>query len=126
MATVAEDAVVVPDPHDTAAARILRILAKAPLNLLLIVIAAFWLVPTFGLFLTSLMSANDFSLFGWWKVLSHPHLATWNNYSNLVHHTSIPQLLWVTMQIAIGGTILPIIIASITWVARLAMWAVRS
>ena len=115
MATVAsDDAIVVPDPRETVAARILRILAKAPLNLMLIVIAVFWLVPTLGLFFTSLMSANDFANFGWWKVISHPHLSTWNNYSNLIHHTSIPQSLWVTVQIAIGGTILPIIIASLT------------
>jgi alpha-glucoside transport system permease protein len=114
MATVAsDDAIVVPDPRETVAARILRILAKAPLNLLLIVVAVFWLVPTLGLFFTSLMSANDFANFGWWKVISHPHLSTWNNYSNLIHHTSIPQSLWVTVQIAIGGTILPIIIASL-------------
>src|SRR6185437_458507 len=73
----------------------------------------FWLVPTLGLFFTSLMSANDFANFGWWKVISHPHLSTWNNYSNLIHHTSIPQSLWVTVQIAIGGTVLPIIIASL-------------
>ncbi|MDX6619026.1 MAG: alpha-glucoside transport system permease protein, partial [Gaiellales bacterium] len=113
MATAASDAVIVPDPSEAVSARILRIFAKAPLNLLLIVVAAFWLVPTFGLFLTSLMSANDFSSFGWWKVVSHPHLATWNNYSNLIHHTSIPSSLWTTVQIAIGGTILPIIIASL-------------
>jgi alpha-glucoside transport system permease protein len=114
MATVASDeVVVVPDPNERVSARILRFLAKAPLNLLLIVIAVFWLVPTIGLFFTSLMTANDFASFGWWKLISNPHLATWDNYSNLVHHTSIPSSLWVTVQIAIGGTILPIIIASL-------------
>ena len=95
-ASRSDDVVVVPDPSETVAARILRFLAKAPLNLLLIVIAVIWLVPTIGLFLTSLMSANDFASFGWWKVISHPHIATWDNYSNLVHHTSIPASLWVT------------------------------
>jgi alpha-glucoside transport system permease protein len=99
-------------PRESAAAKILRVLAKAPINLLLMVIAALWLVPTIGLALTSLMSANDFANIGWWKVVSHPHLATWQNYSNLVHHTSIPQSLWTTIEISIGGTILPIIIAS--------------
>ena len=90
-ATAASDeVVVVPDPSETVAARILRFLAKAPLNLLLIVIAVFWLVPTIGLFFTSLMSANDFASIGWWKLISNPHIATWDNYSNLVHHTSIP------------------------------------
>ena len=112
MATAVPDADI-PVMHESVAARILRILAKAPLNLLLVVIAVFWLVPTIGLFFTSLMSANDFASFGWWKVISHPHLATWQNYSNLIHHTSIPQSLWTTVEIAIGGTVLPIIIASL-------------
>jgi alpha-glucoside transport system permease protein len=101
-----------PAPRESVAAKILRVLAKAPVNLLLIVVAALWLVPTIGLALTSLMSANDFANEGWWKVVSHPHIATWQNYSNLIHDTSIPASLWTTIEISVGGTILPIIIAS--------------
>src|SRR3954453_17874925 len=92
---------------------ILRIIAKAPVNLLLLLVAVLWLVPTIGLALTSLMSANDFATTGWWKVISHPHLATWDNYSTLINDTSIPSSLWVTIQIAVGGTILPIMIAAL-------------
>src|ERR1700712_2852453 len=114
MATAVEDAnpdvAVVPEK---VSARILRVVAKAPVNLLLLVIAVIWLVPTIGLALTSLMSANDFANVGWWKVISHPHLATWQNYSNLEHHPSIPQSLWTTIEISIGGTVVPIIIASL-------------
>ncbi len=114
MATAVSDADPdVPAQRDTVAARILRVVAKAPVNLLLIVVAALWLVPTIGLALTSLMSANDFASEGWWKVISHPHIATWDNYSTLINDTSIPSSLWVTMQIAIGGTILPIMIAAL-------------
>jgi alpha-glucoside transport system permease protein len=116
MATAVSDAAVpgatVPDPKDALSARILRFVGKTPLNLLLLAVAVLWLVPTFGLFMTSLMTANDFANFGWWKIISSPHLATWSNYSNLIHHTSIPSSLWTTMEIAIGGTILPIVIAS--------------
>ena len=114
MATAVSDADPdVPAQRETVAARILRIVAKAPVNILLIIVAALWLVPTIGLALTSLMSANDFASEGWWKVISHPHIATWDNYSTLINDTSIPSSLWVTMQIAIGGTILPIMIAAL-------------
>jgi alpha-glucoside transport system permease protein len=99
-------------PRESAAAKILRVLAKAPVNLLLMAVAALWLVPTIGLALTSLMSANDFANEGWWKVISHPHIATWQNYSTLINDTSIPASLWTTIEISVGGTILPIIIAS--------------
>ncbi len=114
MATAVSDADPdVPEQRESVAARILRIVAKAPVNILLIIVAALWLVPTIGLALTSLMSANDFASEGWWKVISHPHIATWDNYSTLINDTSIPSSLWVTMQIAIGGTILPIMIAAL-------------
>ena len=55
------------------------------------------------------MSAEDYSQIGWWKVISHPHIATWANYSNLFHNTSIPGSLRITAEITIGGTVLPIV-----------------
>jgi alpha-glucoside transport system permease protein len=112
MATAAVEADV-PVQRESIAARILRICAKAPVNIVLAVIAVIWLVPTIGLLLTSLMLANDFANEGWWQVIAHPHIATWQNYSSLIHDTSIPSSLWTTMEIAIGGTVLPIAFASL-------------
>jgi alpha-glucoside transport system permease protein len=110
VATIAAEAT---PQRETVAARILRVLAKSPVHIVLLVVGLLWLVPTFGLFITSLMGAADYTNFGWWKVLSHPSLATWQNYSNLIHHTDIPGALWTTVQIAVGGTVLPIIIAAL-------------
>jgi alpha-glucoside transport system permease protein len=106
-------AVVVRDPSERTSARITRAIAKAPLHLLLMFIALLWLMPTLGLFLTSLLSPGDFATNGWWKIFSHPHLATWTNYSEVWHNTDIPTSLRVTAEIAIGGTFLPIIIAAL-------------
>jgi alpha-glucoside transport system permease protein len=110
VATVAVEA---PAPRESVAAKILRVLAKSPVNIVLIVVGLLWLVPTFGLFITSLMAPADYNNFGWWKVISHPSLATWENYSELINHTDIPSSLWTTAQIAVGGTILPIIVAAL-------------
>jgi len=112
MAVVADPVVTPPRPDQTVAKRILRVIAKLPVHLLLLFIAVLWLVPTIGLAITSLMSAQDYSQFGWWKVISHPHLSTWANYSNLFHHTSIPGSLRTTAEITIGGTVLPIVIGA--------------
>ena len=118
MATVAaqpvdtSEPVVIPDPRGTTSARILRVLGKAPLNLLLLVIALLWLLPTFALFFTSLLLPENFNSQGWWQILSDPSVATWDNYSNLWTQTSIPHSLVVTLQIAIFGTILPIMVAA--------------
>ncbi len=115
MATAAPetDVVAAPPPRDTVAARILRGVARAPVHIVLMVIAVLWLVPTIGLLLTSLMSATDYADKGWWKVISSPHLGTWENYSSLINDTDIPSSLWVTIQISVGGTIVPILIAAL-------------
>ena len=104
--------VVVKDPHDTTAARIGRFATRLPLQILLAFIAVLWLLPTLGLFLTSLLSPEDFQTNGWWKVIAHPHLGTWANYSNVWNNTDIPHALVLTAEIAIGGTVLPILIAA--------------
>jgi alpha-glucoside transport system permease protein len=95
------------------APKILRFAGRAPVHFVLAAVGLLWLVPTLGLFMTSLLSAQDFNNLGWWKVIAHPHFATWQNYSNLIHHTDIPHSLGVTAEIAIGGTALPILIGAL-------------
>jgi alpha-glucoside transport system permease protein len=101
-----------PQP-ESAAARLGRAFAHGPLNLFLIFVGLAWLVPTIGLFLTSLLSPGDFINNGWWKVFSKPSLATFQNYSDLWNNTDIPHSLITTTEIAIGGTVLPIIVAAL-------------
>ena len=116
MATVEAEhpgVVVVPDPNERTAAKIVRAVAHTPVHLFLVVVGVLWLVPTIGLFLTSLLSPSDFETNGWWKVFAHPHLATWANYSNVWQNTDIPTSLRITAEIAIGGTALPIVIAAL-------------
>jgi alpha-glucoside transport system permease protein len=104
--------VVVADPNERTAARIGRFATRLPVHIFLAFIAVLWLVPTIGLFLTSLLSPSDYVSNGWWKVIAHPHLATWENYSNVWNNTDIPTALRITAEIAIGGTVLPIIAAA--------------
>ncbi|HEV7639808.1 MAG TPA: carbohydrate ABC transporter permease [Gaiellaceae bacterium] len=105
--------VVVKDPSERVAARISRAVTRLPVHLFLGFVAVLWLVPTLGLFFTSLLSPGDFATNGWWKVVSSPHLATWANYSGVWNNTSIPTALKTTAIIAIGGTFLPIIVAAL-------------
>jgi alpha-glucoside transport system permease protein len=115
VATYEADAgpIVVADPSERTWARFTRALAKVPLNLFLAFIALLWLMPTIGLFFTSLLSPSDYITNGWWRIFSKPSLATFENYSNVWNSTDIPTALRITAEIAIGGTILPIIAASL-------------
>src|SRR2546423_1188953 len=63
-------------PQEPVAVKILRVTAKAPVHLILVVLGAMWLVPTFGLLITSLLPAGTLASKGWWVIFSHPSLAT--------------------------------------------------
>jgi alpha-glucoside transport system permease protein len=114
MAAVAatSDAVIVPDPRDTVAARILRAVAKAPLNILLVVLGALWIVPTVGLFLTSILPVSALASKGWWQIFSKPSLATFSNYDALFHNSGLVSALETTAYIAVGNTLLVVILGA--------------
>jgi alpha-glucoside transport system permease protein len=95
------------------AERITRVLARAPLNLLLGFIALLWLVPTLGLFLTSLLPADLASSQGWWTIFAEPSVGTLENYEELLRNEEITGALVTTVFVAIGGTVFPILIGSL-------------
>jgi alpha-glucoside transport system permease protein len=93
--------------------RISRFLTRTPVHILLVVVGIIWLVPTIGLFLTSLLSAEDYLEGGWWQFLSEPSKLTFDNYSAIFENEAITSSLVTTIWIAIGGTLLPIIVGAL-------------
>lgn len=112
MAVTAAEPVVIPSPHDSLSARILRFLARSPIHLLLMVIGAAWLVPTIGLFITSILPASSLASKGWWQIFAHPSLATWSNYHALFQNHGLITALKVTAYIAVGNTVLVVILGA--------------
>ena len=101
-----------PVQRESVAARIGRLAVKGPVNIVLAGIGLLWLVPTIGLFLTSLMPASVSGTEGWWKVFSHPSIATFHNYSTLFHDSGLISALKTTAIIAVGNTLLVIVIGA--------------
>lgn len=95
------------------AARIARAARRAPLQIVLILIAVAWLVPTFGLLLTSLLPADLISQEGWWKVAADPSLATFANYRAVFDNEDLVQALWVTVQISVGNTLILVLVSAL-------------
>jgi alpha-glucoside transport system permease protein len=112
-ATTAPGTVAAPAKRDPLAARIVRRFATLPLQLLMMFIAAIWIVPTFGLLLTSLMPVDIISEQGWWHLISHPSQATFDNYNALFDNADLMHSLWVTVQIAVGNTVLLVFVAAL-------------
>ena len=94
-------------------AKLVRMIAKAPVHLVLMFIAILWLVPTAGLFITSLLTPADQTEGGWWNFLFTPSAWTLENYTNMFDNDSIVDALIVTAQVTIGATVLPILVASL-------------
>ena len=97
---------------ESAATKMVRFLSRTPVYLLLAFIGVLWLVPTFGLFFTSLIDSAEIGTTGWWEILSKPSAATFENYRDIFNNEDITSALWTTIFVALGGTILPIIVAA--------------
>jgi len=99
--------------EESVAARILRVVGKTPVHIFLVAIGLLWLVPTLGLFVVSILAPQSFTELGWWKIFAHPSLATWQNYHEIFQNHQITSSLVTTLEIAVGGTVLPIIVAAL-------------
>ncbi len=105
-------AVEVPRKRESVATRAVRLTLKAPVHLVLLAIGLLWLVPTVGLFLTSILPASASAQKGWWQIFSKPSLATWSNYDALFHNSGLLTALKTTAYIAVGNTVLVIVIGA--------------
>ncbi len=95
------------------APKVMRVVGKAPIHLILILIGIFWLIPTTGLFITSLLPAAEQAQGGWWNFFAKPSTWTLENYGNMFDNEGIVDALLVTAQVTLGATILPILVASL-------------
>jgi alpha-glucoside transport system permease protein len=105
--------VVIPRPEDRPSARILRFVAKAPVHLVLVALGLLWLVPTFGLFITSILPQSELASHGWWVIFSKPSVATWSNYDALFHNSGLITALKTTAYIAVSNTVLVVLIGAL-------------
>src|SRR5207244_6911497 len=56
--TAAAPALEVAMPRERVAVKVIRFVGKAPIHLILVVLGALWLIPTFGLLITSILPAG--------------------------------------------------------------------
>jgi len=109
----AAPAMEMPARRESVATKILRGIAKTPVHLVLVAVGALWLVPTIGLFITSILPASAFAEKGWWQIFSHPSEATFANYSALFHNQGLITALKTTAYIAVGNTILVAVLGAL-------------
>ena len=113
MATAAVDRTQAVVIEEGIGAKITRILGRAPVHLVLAAIGLFWLLPTLGLFVTSILDPSDQASGGWWNFLFKPSEWTLENYSRMFDNEGIVDALIVTAQVTLGATVLPILVAAL-------------
>jgi len=106
----------------TFAGRVADFFGRGVVNIVLIVVALFWLIPTIGLFLSSLRNSVDNSQSGWWTVFTRPAQLTLENYGNLLGNSQFMSSFWNTIVITVPATLLVVVIGSLAgyafaWIA---------
>jgi len=86
---------------------------RAVLNVILGLIALFWLVPTFGLMITSLRPGQSYFADGWWTVFTKPTQLTLSNYKSIVANGEITGSLLSTVAISVPATLLVVVCSSL-------------
>lgn len=97
----------------TVAQRILGVISSSVVNVVLLIVAIFWLVPTLGLMIMSLRTVGDNASSGWWTVFTQPAQLTIENYANLLANPTITGSFWNTVMIAVPSTVLVVIIGAL-------------
>lgn len=79
----------------------------------LVLIGLFWLMPTAGLLLSSLRDPSQVDISGWWKVFSDPSQLTFDAYDKLLGNQQITDSLWTTLAITVPATLLVVVIGAL-------------
>jgi alpha-glucoside transport system permease protein len=90
---------------------------KSPLwvRIVLALICIAWVVPTFGLAITSFREQDDANSSGWWTVFTAPAnftRLTFENYSEVFDRANMGEAFVNSLAITVPATIIPILIAA--------------
>ncbi|MCT9929043.1 carbohydrate ABC transporter permease [Planotetraspora sp. A-T 1434] len=91
--------------------RVVDRLGGGAIQVFLVLVAVFWLVPTLGLLVVSLRGETENNSSGWWTLFTKPAQITFENYSNLLA-SGFSSSFWNTVLITVPATVLVIGIAA--------------
>ena len=115
MTTVARPIAAPAKTGESVSTRLIEFTAKTPIHFALVLISVIWLVPTVGLFVTSLRTRNDILTSGWWLAFVDWHF-TPENYLRVLSPSSRGDTLLTnfvnSIIITIPSTIFPVLIGA--------------
>jgi alpha-glucoside transport system permease protein len=80
----------------------------------LVILAALWLIPTVGLFITSLRAKGEAQTSGWWDVLLNPFSQDWDlsSYTTVLTENKLGTSFISSLAVTIPATVLPLLFAA--------------
>lgn len=80
----------------------------------LVILAAFWLIPTVGLFITSLRAKGEAQTSGWWDVFLNPFSQDWDlsSYTIVLTENKLGTSFISSLAVTIPATVLPLLFAA--------------
>jgi len=80
----------------------------------LIILSALWLLPTVGLFITSLRAKGEAQTSGWWDVLLNPFSQDWDltSYTTVLTENKLATSFISSLAVTVPATILPLLFAA--------------
>ncbi|MEV0147229.1 MULTISPECIES: carbohydrate ABC transporter permease [unclassified Nonomuraea] len=98
-------------PRRGLASKIVDRIGSGAVQVVMVLLGLFWLVPTIGLFVVSLRTVDVNNAEGWWTVFTKPAELTFKSYTSLLS-SGFTASFWNTVAITVPTTILVIGIAA--------------
>ena len=83
-------------------------------SIVLIILAALWLLPTFGLLITSIREGSQAQITGWWDVFVHPFQTKWSGvaFKQALEKNGLAASFIASAAVTIPATVLPLLFAA--------------
>ncbi|WP_240139460.1 carbohydrate ABC transporter permease [Streptomyces sp. MUM 178J] len=102
-----------PKARQSPAARAAARAGGGAVRAFLVLVGLFWLMPAFGLLISSLRGSSDIAGSGWWQVFTRPAQLTTENYRQLLENEAITDSLLSTVMITVPATVLVVMIGAL-------------
>ncbi|HEV2754818.1 MAG TPA: carbohydrate ABC transporter permease [Actinomycetota bacterium] len=102
-----------PVERRTTSERLVRFVSRSPVHVVLVLLALFWMTPTFGLLVTSFRTGQDSNTSGWWTALTDSSQLTLQPYRDILANDGLVQSLLNTAYITVPTTLLLVLVAAL-------------
>jgi alpha-glucoside transport system permease protein len=90
-----------------------KMLRRAPLHFVILLICALWMLPTVGLLISSFRPANKVATTGWWTAFTTPFEFTLQNYTQVLTSKNMGLSFFNSLLISVPTTLFTVMLAAL-------------